>query len=51
MHSKNIFHRDIKLENILIDQEFNIKINDFGFSTLKNCRELTRVGTSYYMAP
>jgi serine/threonine protein kinase len=37
MHSINIAHRDIKLENILISKidegEFQVKIADFGIAT------------------
>ena len=33
LQSLNVAHRDIKLENILIDDDMNIKIADFGFAT------------------
>ena len=32
MHAKQIFHRDLKLENILIKDEKVVKICDFGLS-------------------
>lgn len=33
MHKQGISHRDIKLENILLDNSLNIKIADLGFAT------------------
>jgi serine/threonine protein kinase len=38
MHKKRIVHRDIKLDNVLItcieEEEFNVKIADFGLSCI-----------------
>jgi serine/threonine protein kinase len=53
LHSKNIAHRDIKLENILLDSRLNIKLADLGYSSYFNPRKLykQRVGTSSYFAP
>jgi len=54
IHSKNIVHRDIKLENILIDLNNRVKICDFGIGViLNNGNELLhdQCGTPMYMAP
>ena len=32
IHQNNVVHRDIKLDNILLDGKGNIKIGDFGVS-------------------
>ena len=52
LHSKHIAHCDIKLENILIDEEFNIKICDFGYSKNFNSKYNENVNsTSIYASP
>jgi serine/threonine protein kinase len=53
MHQKNVTHRDIKLENLLLeDNTKNIKIIDFGFSIVSKDKKLTSFcGTPSYMSP
>ena len=52
-HSIGVTHRDIKLENVLLDETHRIKLIDFGFSTyILNERKIhVFCGTSNYMAP
>lgn len=52
MHSKQVVHRDLKLENILIDENMDLKVADFGFASYKNINSLSSYrGTMTYMAP
>ena len=52
MHSKNIFHRDIKPDNIMIGgDDYKFKFVDFGFSTDEIGKLDSFLGTPNYAAP
>lgn len=54
IHRKRQLHRDLKSDNIMINQKGDIKIGDFGYALQltkekKSCKELA--GTPAWMAP
>jgi serine/threonine protein kinase len=53
LHQSCVIHRDIKLENVLFDKNKEVKLIDFGFSTVSPNGKKLRVfcGTPSYMAP
>jgi serine/threonine-protein kinase len=55
-HRQKIVHRDLKPANVLVDQEDNIQLSDFGISKLlEDSAHLTQTGTAMgtpdYMSP
>jgi len=60
LHDNNIIHRDIKPSNILVDEDDNIKITDFGIAKIIGDEGMsaegltktgTKIGTLWYMSP
>jgi beta-lactam-binding protein with PASTA domain/predicted Ser/Thr protein kinase len=55
VHRRDIIHRDIKPQNIIIDNEGRVKVTDFGIARAGGRASLTEVGTSvgtaHYLSP
>lgn len=55
-HSRGVFHRDLKLENLLLDDNGDLKVSDFGLSAIPDQVQAdglfhTLCGTPAYVAP
>ena len=54
-HKKDIIHRDMKSDNVMVTDEGEVKIMDFGLAKLKGVTKLTKtgatLGTIQYMSP
>lgn len=52
LHDNNIIHRDLKLGNLFLNDNMDIKIGDFGLATRYDGeRKMTLCGTPNYIAP
>lgn len=51
MHQHDIIYRDLKPENLVLDQQGYCKITDFGFAKVVPDKTFTLCGTPDYLAP
>ena len=54
-HRKDIIHRDIKPQNIIVDDEGRVKVTDFGIARAGGAARMTEtgsiLGTAHYFSP
>jgi len=53
LHTQSFCHRDIKVENILVDDNYNIKLIDLGMAKMKSTATMmtTACGSPHYASP
>ena len=54
-HRRDVIHRDIKPQNIIVDEEGRAKVTDFGIARAGSASSMTEtgsiLGTSHYLSP
>ncbi|MDD4124275.1 MAG: protein kinase, partial [Eubacteriales bacterium] len=54
-HGKNVIHRDIKPQNIILLKSGEVKVTDFGIAKIPDMADITltdkAIGTVYYISP